>query len=29
MIQVMDYEEPGPNTNPKAGFVLSPPPPHP
>ena len=26
MIQMMDYEEPVPNTNPKSGYYLSPPP---
>jgi len=24
--EVMDYSDPGPNTNPKAGYNLSPPP---
>ncbi|KAK7819478.1 uncharacterized protein LOC111988955 [Quercus suber] len=24
--EVMDYSDPGPNTNPKAGYILSPPP---
>ncbi|KAJ4707431.1 Serrate RNA effector molecule like [Melia azedarach] len=26
MIELMDYKEPGPNTNPKAGYPFSPPP---
>ncbi|KAK1552527.1 hypothetical protein Q3G72_018770 [Acer saccharum] len=26
MIEVMDYKDPGPNTNPKAGYIFSPPP---
>ncbi|KAL9427312.1 hypothetical protein AB3S75_029492 [Citrus x aurantiifolia] len=24
--EMMDYKDPGPNTNPKSGFMLSPPP---
>ncbi|KAK8710144.1 hypothetical protein V6N13_145483 [Hibiscus sabdariffa] len=27
MAEMMDYKDPGPNTNPKAGFIISPPPP--
>ncbi|KAK8586835.1 hypothetical protein V6N12_021359 [Hibiscus sabdariffa] len=26
MAEMMDYKDPGPNTNPKAGFIISPPP---
>ncbi|KAB1211589.1 hypothetical protein CJ030_MR6G013919 [Morella rubra] len=26
MIEVMDYSDPGPNTNPKSGYIFSPPP---
>ncbi|ESR44408.1 hypothetical protein CICLE_v10013233mg [Citrus x clementina] len=26
MMELMDYKDPGPNTNPKSGFMLSPPP---
>ncbi|KAK9271741.1 hypothetical protein L1049_002104 [Liquidambar formosana] len=26
MIESMDYKDPGPNTNPKAGYMFSPPP---
>ncbi|XVE83763.1 hypothetical protein DITRI_Ditri16bG0112700 [Diplodiscus trichospermus] len=26
MIEVMDYKDPGPNTNPKTGYILGPPP---
>ncbi|KAF8399489.1 hypothetical protein HHK36_015355 [Tetracentron sinense] len=26
MIEVMDYKDPGPNTNPKTGYLLCPPP---
>jgi len=25
MMEVMDYKDPGPNTNPKTGYVFSPP----
>ncbi|XVF58289.1 hypothetical protein PTKIN_Ptkin07bG0053000 [Pterospermum kingtungense] len=26
MIEIMDYKDPGPNVNPKTGYMLSPPP---
>lgn len=26
MMDLMDYKDPGPNTNPKSGFMFSPPP---
>ncbi|XP_041004487.1 uncharacterized protein LOC121249761 isoform X1 [Juglans microcarpa x Juglans regia] len=26
MIEVMDYSDPGPNTNPRSGYIFSPPP---
>uniref|UniRef100_A0A2N9I673 Uncharacterized protein n=2 Tax=Fagus sylvatica TaxID=28930 RepID=A0A2N9I673_FAGSY len=26
LIEVMDYSDPGPNTNPRTGYILSPPP---
>ncbi|KAL4355264.1 hypothetical protein GQ457_06G033640 [Hibiscus cannabinus] len=26
MIEIMDYKEPGPNTNPRAAFIFCPPP---
>ncbi|XVF60559.1 hypothetical protein PTKIN_Ptkin08bG0057700 [Pterospermum kingtungense] len=26
MIEIMDYKDPGPNTNPKAGYIFTPPP---
>ncbi|XWS32881.1 hypothetical protein CRYUN_Cryun22dG0028600 [Craigia yunnanensis] len=27
MIEIMDYKDPGPNVNPKTGYIFSPPPP--
>ncbi|KAL5805585.1 hypothetical protein ACOSQ4_028318 [Xanthoceras sorbifolium] len=27
MMEVSDYNDPGPNTNPRAGYIFSPPPP--
>ncbi|OMO79311.1 hypothetical protein CCACVL1_13766 [Corchorus capsularis] len=26
MIEIMDYKDPGPNVNPKTGYIFSPPP---
>ncbi|EOY03488.1 Uncharacterized protein TCM_018578 [Theobroma cacao] len=26
MIEIMDYKDPGPNINPKTGYIFSPPP---
>ncbi|TYI05816.1 hypothetical protein ES332_A10G116000v1 [Gossypium tomentosum] len=26
MIEIMDYKDPGPNVNPRAGYIFSPPP---